>query len=336
MKRVVLYIDSRSLNDATSYYINIVKRAANNLGYDFLISESINAIKFNDILFTITTKNYVKGMLFRPFCKTIFWSQGVDPEESLLRDNNYLKYYIKSLIELISLRHFGFKFFVSKAMLNHYKKKYSYNNLNHLIMPCYNLNGKHIHNVNLSKYKHPSFVYAGSLSIWQNIDEILQVYKYIEKKVHNSSLTLLTQENEKAKALVKKYNIKHSFIKYVDLENLHKELLKHKYGFLLRKNILVNNVATPTKMNSYLACGLVPIFTDAINDYSDKVNLKGYNLKIKSCKSIEEIANKIIDFENSQKNFASLNIEIKKLFHDYYNDDKYIEKIQLKLKNYLS
>ena len=333
MKRVVLYIDPRSLNDATSYYIDIIKRAVSNLGYCFIISESIHKIKFNDILFTITTKHYVKGIFLRPFCKTIFWSQGVDPEESLLRDNNYLKYYIKSLIEFISLRHSGFKFFVSKAMLNHYKK-YSYNNLNHFIMPCYNLNDTHIHKVNLSKYKHPSFVYAGSLSIWQNIDEILQVYKYIEK-VHNSSITLLTQENEKAKALIKKYNIKNSLIKYVDLENLHNELIKHKYGFLLRKNILVNNVATPTKMNSYLACGLVPIFTDSINDYSDKINLKGYDLKIKSFKSIEEIANQIIDFENSHKNFASLNIEIKKLFHNYYNDDKYIEEIQLKLKNHL-
>jgi hypothetical protein len=89
-------------------------------------------------------------------------------------------------------------------------------------------------------------------------------------------------------------------------------------------------------MNSYLACGLVPIFTDAINDYSEKINLKGYNLKIKSFISIEEIANQIIDFENSQTNFASLSIEIKKLFHDYYNDDKYIKEIQLKLKSYLS
>jgi hypothetical protein len=89
-------------------------------------------------------------------------------------------------------------------------------------------------------------------------------------------------------------------------------------------------------MNSYLACGLVPIFTDAINEYSDKINLKGYNLKIKSLMSVEEIASQIIDFENSQKNFASLNTEIKKLFQDYYNDDKYIEEIKLKLKNYLS
>lgn len=336
MKRVVLYIDPRSLNDATTYYIDIIKRALNNLGYFFIISESIHKVNFNDILFTITTKNYIKGILLRPFCKTIFWSQGVDPEESLLRDNNYQKYYIKSLIELISLRHPGFKFFVSKAMLNHYKNKYSYNDANHMIMPCYNLNYKHILDVSLSKYKKPSFVYAGSLSIWQNMDETLQVYKYIEKKIHNSSLTLLTKENDKAKALIKKYKIKNSIIKYVDLENLHKELLKHKYGFLLRKNILVNNVSTPTKMNSYLACGLVPIFTDAINDYSDKINLNSYNLKIKSSMSIKEIAKNIIDFENSKTNFASLNIEIKKLFNDYYDDNKYIKEIQFKLKDYLS
>ena len=80
MKRIVLYINSKSLNDATSHYIEIVNRAVTELGFVFLITESINDIKFRDIIFTNTTNNYIKGFLLRPFCKTIFWSQGIDPE----------------------------------------------------------------------------------------------------------------------------------------------------------------------------------------------------------------------------------------------------------------
>ena len=46
MKRIVLYINPKSLNDATSHYIEIVNRAATELGFVFLITESINNVKF--------------------------------------------------------------------------------------------------------------------------------------------------------------------------------------------------------------------------------------------------------------------------------------------------
>ena len=63
MKRIVLYINPKSLNDATSHYIEIVNRAATELGFVFLITESINNVKFGDIIFTITTNNYIKSIL---------------------------------------------------------------------------------------------------------------------------------------------------------------------------------------------------------------------------------------------------------------------------------
>tara|TARA_B100000902_G_scaffold393332_1_gene447369 strand:+ start:3057 stop:4073 length:1017 start_codon:yes stop_codon:yes gene_type:complete len=336
MKRIVLYINPKSLNDATSHYIEIVNRAATELGFFFVITESINNIKFGDIIFTITTNNYIKGFFLRPFCKTIFWSQGIDPEESMMREKNIFKYYLKSLIEYIVLSLPSFKLFVSKAMLNHYKYKYNFNDKNYTTMPCYNLHYSEPLQKNLNRYKNPSFVYAGSLSIWQNIDETLQVYKCIENKIQNSTLTLLTEEIEKANNLLKEHNIKSAHVKYVDLEDLNNELQKYKYGFLLRRDNLVNNVATPTKMNSYLACGLIPIFTDAITDYKDQINLKDFSLGMSSDLSIDEIAKKIIDFESSKKDFSHLNIEIKKIFNEYYNDKRYIKEIKVGLKEYLS
>ena len=336
MKRVVLYTNPKSLNDATSHYIEIVNRAATELGFVFLITQSINNIKFGDIIFTITTNNYIKGFFLRPFCKTIFWSQGIDPEESMMREKNIFKYYLKSLIEYIVLSLPSFKLFVSEAMLKHYKYKYNFKNKNYITMPCYNLQCSESLQKNLKKYENPSFVYAGSLSIWQNIDETLQVYKSLEDKIQNSTLTLLTEEIEKAKNLVQEHNLKSAHVKYVDLQDLNNELLKYKYGFLLRSDNLVNNVATPTKMNSYLACGIVPIFTDAITDYKNKINLKDFSLKMSSDLSIDEIAKKIIDFESSKKDFSVFHIKIKKIFEEYYNDNRYIKEIKAGLKEYLS
>ena len=188
MKRVVLYTNPKSLNDATSHYIEIVNRAATELGFVFLITESIKNIKFGDIIFTITTNNYIKGFFLRPFCKTIFWSQGIDPEESMMREKNIFKYYLKSLIEYIVLSLPSFKLFVSKAMLNHYKNKYNFNDKNYATMPCYNLHYSDFAQKNLNRYEYPSFVYAGSLSIWQNIDETLKVYKCLENQIDYGKL----------------------------------------------------------------------------------------------------------------------------------------------------
>jgi hypothetical protein len=284
---------------------------------------------------TITTNHFIKGLLFKPFSKKVFWSQGIDPEESMMRENNLLKYYLKSLIEYIVLSLPSFKLFISRAMLNHYKQKYNFAEKNYMIMPCYNLNFNEHSKKSLKRYQSPSFVYAGSLSIWQNIEETLQIYKFIENKIHNATLTLLTEENEKAIYLIKKYDIKSANVKYVDLKNLNDELLKYKYGFLIRKDNLVNNVATPTKMNSYLACGLVPIFTDAITDFKDNINLNGFSLRMRSSSSIKEIAEKIINFEDLKTDFSDFDIEIKKVFNEYYNDNKYIEQIKVRLKEYL-
>lgn len=334
MKRIVLYIDSSSFNDATSCYIDNIKMATTNIGFDFHISESISNIKNSDVIFTITANNFIKAFLLKPFSKTLFWSQGIEPEESFMRENNFLKFHAKNLIEYIALKFSGIKFFVSKSMLNHYKHKYGLILENYEIMPCFNLNYEKPDNLSLKRYENPSFVYAGSLSIWQNFEETLQIFKFIEDKIPSATLTLLTQENEKACRLVNQYELKNIIVKYISLKDLNKELLKHKYGFLLRKDTKVNNVATPTKMNSYLACGVIPIYSDSILDYSTNINLGNFDLKMKGTDTVEDIARKIINFEDLEHDFSYLDIYIQKIFNDYYNQSKYIHNISERLKNY--
>ena len=252
-----------------------------------------------------------------------------------MRENNFYKFHTKNLIEYIALKFSGIKFFVSKSMLNHYKDKYRLNFENYEIIPCFNLNYEKTDNLSLKRYENPSFVYAGSLSVWQNFEETLKIFKLIEDRIPSATLTLLTEENEKALSLINQYELKNIMVKYVSLNNLNKELLKHKYGFLLRKDTKVNNVATPTKMNSYLACGVIPIYSDVIKDYSTNINLGNYDLKMKATDSVEDIARKIIDFENLEKDFSHLDTYIKKIFSDYYNQNKYIHNISQRLKNFL-
>jgi len=202
MKLITLYLDPTSLNEATSYYFDLIKRASMELGHNFKISKNISDIKNADVIMTVSTNHFIKALVFKPFSKKIFWSQGIDPEESMMKENNLLKYYLKSFIEYIVLSLPSFKLFISDAMLNHYEQKYNFADKNYMIMPCYNLHYSEPLKKNLNRYQNPSFVYAGSLSVWQNIEETLQIFKFIENKIHNATLTLLTKENEKAKNLI--------------------------------------------------------------------------------------------------------------------------------------
>lgn len=43
-----------------------------------------------------------------------------------------------------------------------------------------------------------------------------------------------------------------------------------KFGFVLRDDIAVNNVATPTKLSSYLSAGVIPIYSSALKDFYEK------------------------------------------------------------------
>ena len=220
-------------------------------------------------------------------------------------------------------------FFVSEAMLQHYEKKYKVK-VKHkaMIIPCYN---KHLQKDTFftpNRYTKPYFVYAGSLSAWQCFDEMLIIYKKIEEKLPHSKLTILTAEIEKANTALTEKQIQHFEVKYIPLEELEVELSKYKYGFLIRKTNVINYVATPTKMNSYLSVGLIPIFTDAVGDFNEKIHLEEYELKFSGDINIEKSVQKILEFENNinvnPKNYYNF---VKSIFDNYYNDDKYIKLI---------
>ena len=113
-------------------------------------------------------------------------------------------------------------------------------------------------------------------------------------------------------------------IKYVSMDSLQDELHKYKYGFIIRDNHVVNKVATPTKMNSYLSNYLIPIFSDTVYDFNKYINLGKYTLKIKYPFDAQAIAREIIDFENKIHNYDEYKEIVKDVFRNHYNDDMYI------------
>lgn len=329
MKRIVFYYEEGIINDATSFYVSVIEKAAEKLSMVFCKTVTLKEIRYGDTILTIYSKNFIEAFLTHPFNKTIFWAQGVEPEEARLHCNK-ITYWIKSLMEYVSIKFSSLLFMVSNSMYEHYKKKYKLNRKHYVIMPCYNAD--HISDVTLSKYANPTFVFAGGSSCWHCADEIIGTYKQIEDAFPNASITLLSNAEKQFRCLLKRYNVKNYSIKYVPLSELQYELAKYKYGFLLRNTHIINKVATPTKMSSYLGAGVIPVFTDAIDDFLNNINLGEFTLLYKTPINKEEIARSIIEFERSKHNYSEYIELVKNVFSDYYCTTKYINIISKELK----
>ncbi|RZG46420.1 glycosyltransferase family protein [Acinetobacter wuhouensis] len=315
-------------NDATDYYVRLIKKSLENHDKEVLVVENLNDIKKDDKVLTISVKAFFYTWLRNPKQFIIHWFQGVTPEEAFLIFNNKfqkkLRWVYLSFFEWFVLKFSKVNFFVSKAMLDHYRGKYNYNKFNYILMPCYN---QKINNdaFVFEKYKEPTFVYAGSLSDWQCISETLDVFNEVQKEIPNSKMYLYTAEREKAVELIAQKSIENITVDYVPYDLLNERLKNIKYGFLLRNDILVNRVATPTKMNGYLANGVIPIYSDFIEDF--KINLNSDYMI--SSDGHGDLPKLIVNFEKEVVCVDEIKKQYNCIFENYYSDEKYLKEISL-------
>ena len=329
MKKAYLYCDKRSLNDATNYYLNIVNSCLTKLGYEVIVVYHLNEIVKPNLIFTITVFTFIKAKLRYPLVKTLSWRQGLGLEEAKLNRPIY-KWIPYWFFELFTIQLSDVVLFVSEEMRDYYQKKFFYKKNNHVIMPCYNL---HIgENFDVKRYNSPTFVYAGGISKWQSIDTLLDTYSYIEKAIPSAKLVMYAKEKEYLFQECSKRGIKNIEVKYVSLDQLQQELQTYKYGFILREKNWVNYVATPTKMNSYLAAYLIPIFSDGVNDFERHINLEDFKIMARTPLNPKMIAQQILDFENSKHDFSKFKFLVESIFDKHYNDSKYLSLILKKMK----
>ncbi|MEC4116370.1 hypothetical protein VSP20_05240 [Myroides phaeus] len=327
MKKLVkFFIPDEALNDATVYYCNLIEEAFVQNSFKVIWVKDKTTLEDGDIVFIIRPLEL--GSSFKKKIKIVSWFQGVGPEEYILLHNNSFKaklgFVYLSFFECKMLKKAKICIFVSEAMRSFYENKYKINlKEKSVIIPCYNK--KLDLSINSDRYCNLSFVYAGGLFAWQCIEKTLSVYKEVHKIDNNATLTLLTGQTEAAEDLVRKFDLKNVDVKYVKLDKLQEELSKYKYGFLLREDIVVNNVATPTKMNSYLASGLIPLYSPVVDSFNKHLRLGSFDLQLDVNKSSLVLAQKIIDFQKKEINSSLLLATYKDIFNNYYNDSKYIK-----------
>ena len=197
------------------------------------------------------------------------WKQGDAAAESYMRHHSYLRKWVLQLIDAYALRKVAGVIYVSDAMKEYYENKYGVRTKS-IVVPCLSefANSK-VENVERIPN---SFVYIGGLSVWQCFDEILKLYAKI--RTDKSVFHIITLNTEAARKKVIEIvgddkNIEIYGI--TDRTQIPATLNKFEYGFLIRKNDVVNQVAAPIKFLEYLSCGVNVIMTNAVPSYAKLV-----------------------------------------------------------------
>lgn len=322
-----IYLPDRKYNmNAIDFYIKILEDAFRNKGEEVKRVSNLDTVKKGDSVVVIAVNDFVRVFLKKRVVKTFVWFQGIVPEEMSLNLTGWKRFKAKTILtilEKITLCFSTGNIFVSEAMAAHYKEKYGYNKNNYTIMPCFNqsLNKAAFAQ---SKYEKPSFVYTGSLAKWQCFDKTIDIFLKIRESMPSATLAIYTGSVEEAKVILAKKGLEDVNVKNVSYNELENEIQQYKYGFLIRENIKLNNVATPTKMSSYLGCGIIPVFSPCIRDFDKQFGQKKYFVR---AQTEEEIISKVIELESEDIKSEDVLKEYSEIFDSYYSKDKYIRAI---------
>lgn len=331
--KLQVFLQNGERNDATSRYIDTVVQALAQQFDCIEYVDRVDNISAHNWKLVITLRAYWKLLKRRKTNNTIFWFQGVEPEELLMCGNNRtlrqrlrIKWF--SWLERRVLFHASLILFVSNAMHRHYLAKYGYTRQNYVVAPC--MNSALIRNrfCKEGKYASPSFVYAGGLSQWQCFGHTLDLFRHIRDSFPTARLALFTKETDAANKACKNKGLDNVEVCSVPLEEIESRLSEFKYGIMLREDTIVNNVATPTKFNTYTACGLIPIMTDAVKDFASAVASMKFKILLSAPDDYDTAIRKLKFLEAEPPKADEVEADFEQsLYSSYYNPEIYCTKI---------
>jgi len=167
-------------------------------------------------------------------------------------------------------------------------------------------------------------LYIGMLDKpWQVPDLIFFFVNALIKKIPELFFLTITPNLKIADEYREKYGIDENHILIIESsQNMLNEYINASdYGLLLRENILVNNVASPTKFAEYLLGGLPVIISEGVGDYSGFTRENNIGLVINNeGKDIDRIVPVLTANQFDRR-------EIQKIGNDSFSKQHFIENL---------
>lgn len=299
-------------------YLNVVKKALEDIGYNVDFVKSLDGVSKRDLIVhsmgNDAFKYYLKG-----YHNYILWQQGATADESYMRHSSKLRFKVLNVMDLFAMKRAKAILYVSQELRKIYEVRghCSFKNKSY-IMPCFN--EQFVEAVYDKKnYSQKVFAYVGSLAKWQCFEETVDLYKQVEEIIPNAFFKVLTFSVEEARQILENKRVKNYSVACVPKEKVFDELIDATYGFIIRQDSVVNNVATPTKFSSYMSAGVIPIFSSSLKDFASlsKTMRFAKEVNLLSNTIIEEI----VDFVNLTIKVDSIKEEYSNIFLTYYNKD---------------
>lgn len=315
------------LSGVTKYYVDIISEAIERLGHDIKTINNLKKLPKRSYILTISDKDTTYAVMRRKPEYVITWFQGVTPEEMDLlykgRWDHRPRIMAHRFFEKYALKHSNLNLFVSEAMMKHYLKHYKFNAADCYIMPCFG-NKLDRNAFTNQKYRVPRFLYSGSITKWQCIDKMLILFKKIKDVIPEASLNILTPDHDKATALLSQYDVT-AQIDFIEPDKLQDYIQQFKYGFIVRDDIVVNQVATPTKMSNYMGAGIIPVYSDVVHDYQKHIT--GKSDYVIAFSDTDDCISKIKVIESTEINATDIASDYASIFDEYWNREYYVNKL---------
>jgi glycosyltransferase involved in cell wall biosynthesis len=145
----------------------------------------------------------------------------------------------------------------------------------------------------------PVFVYAGGLQKWQQIPQMIDA---IVRTSHLFVYRVYCPDPDAVRAMLPKAVNESVLVACKSHEDLMGIYPQCHYGFILRKDIIINHVACPTKLVEYLAMGIVPVVD--CEDIGDFMSLGMRFIKLQDLLAGE------VPSETERKKMAAANFAI--------------------------
>ena len=233
---------------------------------------------------------------------------GVVPEELLFMElDKEADYYSHKESELV--QHADYIITANQAMQDHIIMKYPNCTAKFITMPMNNDDNNQKENfityLNEKEDQKPIVIYSGGLQKWQLIPEMQDA---ISKKRNECEFHIYVPDPDEFMRQWGDRDVPNDWeITTKTVEEMKEVYRDAQYGFVLRDDIVVNNVACPTKIIDYIKYDIIPIMkSPRIGDFArygmEYVSLEDFlqnrfpssERRIQMCRKNREIINKIL------------------------------------------